>query len=148
MPRSPYTLAATLLITAALITGCASNGGGYNEAPVEADIATGYYAGNWYGPNPDRVLGGLWCTVTPAGEDKWDAKFVATFGETGEYDVSLQGKREGNRVVFGGVEDLGASEGGAFDWTGYIEGDNFNGEYTASTYKGTFKMYRTEKPAE
>ena len=146
MPHSPLAIATTLIFTAVLLTGCAHTSGDYDKSQAEVDTVSGYYAGNWYGPNPGKPLGGLWCTVTPAGDDTWDAKFVATFGETGEYDVSLQGRREGRSVIFGGAEDLGASNDGVFDWTGRIEGDTFFGEYTASTYKGTFKMYRTEKP--
>ena len=69
MPRLPITYAATLLITAALLTGCASNGGGYNESQAQVDTVSGYYAGNWYGPVPGKPLGGLWCTVSPDGDD-------------------------------------------------------------------------------
>ena len=42
----------------------------------------------------------------------------ATFGGFGEYDVRLEGQRDGDKVVFDGAVDLGETSGGVFDWTG------------------------------
>lgn len=145
MPRLSLRHAASVLAIALLFTGCATNGGDYDKP---ADTVSGFYDGHWYGPDPEKPLGTLNCTVTPAGGDKWNAHFVATFGETGEYDVDLRGVRDGDRVVFGGNEDLGEDQGGMFKWTGQISGDAFTGNYAASTYKGTFRMERAEAPAE
>ena len=33
-------------------------------------------------------------------------------------------------------------------WTGEIVGDTFNGEYKAAGYTGTFRMEKTDPPAE
>jgi hypothetical protein len=135
--RTPALLLA--LAAAGVITpGCA-------HMPDEsaADGVSGYYVGHWYGPNPEKPLGELTCTITPKGPDTWDAFFIATFGEVGEYEVPLEGKREDSKVVFGGDVDLGESEGGVFEWTGEIVGDTFNGNYKAATYVGTFRMKKT-----
>ena len=110
------------------------------------DTVSGYYEGDWYGPNPDRPLGELTCTITPAGPDAWDALFFATFGGFGEYEVGLEGHREGERVVFGGSVDLGETSGGVFNWDGEIVGDEFNGTYTSQGINGSFRMERAPAP--
>lgn len=130
-------------LTAILIAGCATTG----RTPKE-DAVTGYYVGHWYGPNPERPLGELTCTVVPAeNAGQWHATFFATFGETGTYEVPLEGRREGDRVLFGGAANLGASDG-VYEWTGEIVGDRFNGTYSGGGLRGTFRMTRAEKDEE
>ena len=131
-------------LIAALTTGCAHT---TNETMAADDVA-GFYDGHWYGPNPEKPLGTLNCTITPSGPDTWDAYFIATFGEVGEYEVPLQGRRENGKVIFGGDVDLGEEEGGVFGWTGEIVDGQFNGNYKAATYVGTFSMTKTDPPAE
>jgi hypothetical protein len=133
--------ALSLLAVAILAAGCA-----HTRESQLADTVSGYYEGNWYGPNPDRPLGELTCTIVPAGPGAWDATFFATYGGAGEYEVALQGHREGERVIFGGDVNLGETAGGIFTWNGAIEGDQFNGTYTSKGINGTFRMTRAEKP--
>jgi hypothetical protein len=135
---------AVMTLATLLTFGCAHTA----EDTTPADEVAGYYDGHWYGPNPDKPLGTLNCTITPSGPDTWDAYFVATFGEVGEYEVPLQGRRENGKVIFGGDVDLGEEEGGVFGWTGEIVDGQFNGEYKAATYTGTFSMEKTDPPAE
>ena len=78
----------------------------------------------------------------------WDATFFASFGGFGEYEVAMEGARDGDRVVFGGSVDLGETSGGVFDWDGEVEGDEFRGAYTSKMISGTFKMQRAAAPAE
>lgn len=130
-----------MLAMAVVAGGCAHT---RESAPV--DTVTGYYEGHWYGPNPDRPLGELTATIVPAGPNTWDATFFATYGGFGEYEVPMQGQREGDKVLFGGDMDLGETAGGVFTWTGEIEGDQFNGVYTSKGISGTFRMTRAEKP--
>ena len=110
------------------------------------DTVSGYYDGDWYGPNPARPLGDLTCWIVPEGEDAWKATFTAHYGGVGEYEVSLDGKREGERVVFGGAVDLGDTAGGVFNWNGEIVGNEFNGTYTSKGISGSFKMVRAPAP--
>lgn len=140
----PTAITISVLLAALMLAGCAHT----RESSAAMDAVSGYYAGHWYGPNPEKALGTLDCTITAKGEDAWDAHFVATFGEVGEYEVPLEGKRTEGKVLFGGAVDLGESEGGVFEWTGEIVDEVFNGEYTARGYTGTFKMTKTERPAE
>ncbi len=129
-----------LLLVAA--GGCSHmRGGGGASDPV-----SGYYAGSWYGPNPDTPLGNLTCTITPKGSDTWDALFTATFGGVGEYELGLEGQEEEGKVVFSGSLDLGATAGGVFKWNGEIVEGKFIGSYTSEFVSGTFSMEKTEPP--
>lgn len=125
-----------------LLAGCAST----PDTAPPPDTVSGYYAGHWYGPNPEQPLGELMCTITPKDANSWNAHFVATFGETGEYQVPLEGNRLDGKVVFDGEVDLGGDQGGVFEWSGEIVGDTFNGEYSAARYTGTFRMTKTTPP--
>lgn len=127
------------------LSGCAHTGSGGDAA---MDTVSGYYAGDWYGPDPTKPAGELYCTITPNSADTWDALFVALFGERGEYEVPLEGRRVGGSVVFEGEVDLGSSDGGKFQWKGEILDGRFDGEYTTTGYGGTFKMTKTDPPAE
>jgi len=138
----PFSIVVLLLLGSLMQMGCV------HTSESATDMVSGYYAGDWFGPNPEKSLGSLNCTITAKGADTWHAHFVATFGEVGEYEVPLEGKRVDGKVVFGGAVDLGESEGGVFEWGGEIVGDEFNGEYKASGYVGTFRMTKTTKPAE
>lgn len=132
---------AIALLCALVLAGCATTDGGGG-----ADTVSGYFEGNWYGPNADKPLGELNCTAMKSGADAWDAVFAATFGGFGEYEVPLEGKRDGDKVVFGGEMDLGELQGGVFTWNGEIVGDEFNGSYTSKMISGTFRMKRSPKP--
>ena len=131
----------TVLLFVCFTSGCAHLGesGGGKDLPA-------YFEGSWYGPHPDNALGVLNCTITPTGDGQWDALFFATFGGQGEYEVELNGTTVDDTIVFKGSVDLGATSGGVFDWTGVIEGDNFDGSYTSKFINGTCKMTRAEKP--
>jgi len=106
------------------------------------DMVSGDYDGDWYGPNPDRPLGELTCKIVRKDRETWDAVFSATFGGFGEYDVGLEGRRDGDKVVFEGSIDLGETSGGVFDWKGEIVNDQFNGSYTSQMINGTFRMVK------
>lgn len=131
----------SIVIVGVFASGCAHLG----ESGKGPD-ASGYYAGNWYGPNPEKPLGELTCTIEPSGEGNWDALFFATFGGVGEYEVNLAGVTEGDSILFKGSVDLGETSGGVFDWTGIIIDDGFDGEYTSQFISGTFKMTKSSKP--
>jgi len=96
---------------------------GHFGAHEPEDSVSGYYEGHWYGPNPELPLGTLTCTITPSGPDAWNAVFFATFGETGTYEVPLEGRREDGKVLFGGAVNLGETDG-VYEWTGEIVGDS------------------------
>jgi hypothetical protein len=131
-------LLATFVLLIAVLTGAC----GHLQGGSAPDTVSGLYQGDWYGPNPDRSLGELDCSIARKDAETWDATFSATFGGFGEYDVSLEGKRVDDKVVFEGSIDLGETSGGVFDWTGEIVGDQFNGSYTSKFINGTFRMVK------
>lgn len=135
----------TKILLLCLITAAASGCAHLGQSGGGAD-ASGYYAGHWYGPNPNQPLGELNCTITATGGGNYDALFFAVFGGMGEYEVPLKGTTQDGAVVFDGSVDLGETSGGVFDWKGSIVDDVFNGTYTSKFINGTFKMSKTEKP--
>ncbi len=140
--RTSASLASVLLLSALSMGGCGHLGEGGSP-----DGVSGMYDGDWYGPNAERALGELTCTIVRRDGETWDATFFASFGGFGEYEVPLEGRREGDRVVFGGTVDLGETSGGVFEWTGEIVGQSFNGSYTSKLISGTFRMVKTSAEA-
>ena len=139
MIRFPISAA---LATMVLIAPILSGGCSHLREGGSTDNVSGSYDGDWYGPNKDRPLGELTCVIVRRDSATWDATFSATFGGFGEYDVPLEGRREGEKVVFGGSMDLGETSGGVFEWKGEIVGENFTGLYTSRFINGTFRMVK------
>ncbi len=106
------------------------------------DPVSGAWEGNWYLTNMPKPGGKLTCTVERTERNQWKAVFVAEFGQTASYKVELLGKREGDKVAFGGDVDLGATSGGVFHWSGQADGEKFTGQYASKFYTGTFEMKR------
>lgn len=88
--------------------------------------------------------GELRSTVKQVDGEKWEARFSGYCNRQFVYDVKMQGKRDGEKVVFEGKADLGEKDGGVYTWTGEMIGDKFTGKYKSEKgKKGTFVM----KPA-
>ncbi len=136
------TLSTVVLLTPMLTGGC-----GHLRDGGSSEIVSGYYDGDWYGPNAEEPLGELACMIVRRDGETWDATFSATFGGFGEYDVRLEGRRVGDKVVFGGSVDLGETSGGVFDWNGEIVDERFTGTYTSRFINGTFRMVKTAPEA-
>ena len=141
-PRTSAILATAVILAAVLSGGCA-----HLREGESAVMVSGSYDGDWYGPNAERPLGELSCTIVRRDRETWDAVFFASFGGFGEYDVRLEGRRVGERVVFDGSIDLGETSGGVFDWTGEIVGERFTGTYTSRFISGTFRLVKTSPEA-
>ena len=141
--RARLLAAAALLPALALAGGCQSMslfGGG--------DPATGTWEGSWYIGSGEQPGGALTAVVEPAGKGQWLAVFKATFGQgaEGTYDVDIAGRREGDRIVFGGQTDQGENSGGIYTFSGTIEGDLFQGQYEAGPiFRGRFVMHRADE---
>jgi hypothetical protein len=116
--------------------------------PWGKDDVPGEYKGSWFVGNSTTPAGGLDATITE-GEAKgeYDTVFRAEFGQRANYEMSLQGRRQGDKVVFEGEEDLGAASGGVFAWKGEIVDGVFTGSYTSRFVNGTFKMTKVEGAA-
>lgn len=115
------------------------------EKSVKADKdlnVSGKWVGTWESTKNKGHGGGLSCDATEKAKNEWEAVFTAEFGKTKKYNVNLKGKREGDKVVFGGKVDLGKDDGGVFTWTGRATEKEFTGEYEGGGDAGSFKMAR------
>lgn len=137
------TLAIVVVLTAAAFVG----GCGHLREGGAPDVISGFYDGDWYGGNAEEPLGELTCTIVRRDKETWDATFFASFGGFGEYEMPLEGRRDSEKVLFGGSIDLGETSGGVFNWTGEIVDGRFNGTYTSRFINGTFRMVKTSPEA-
>ena len=137
------TLAIVVVLTAAAFVG----GCGHLREGGAPDVISGFYDGDWYGGNAEEPLGELTCTIVRRDKERWDATFFASFGGFGEYEMPLEGRRDSEKVLFGGSIDLGETSGGVFNWTGEIADGRFNGTYTSRFINGTFRMVKTSPEA-
>jgi hypothetical protein len=119
------------MILSATLTGC-----GDSFAPPAS------WEGTWEGSNGHA--GELSCQVAAKSDDQWEGKFTGTCDRQFAYEVQMQGRRDGDTILFTGQADLGEKDGGLFQWTGRLAGDQFTGEYQSDGGKtGKFQM----KPA-
>ena len=86
--------------------------------------------------------GDLYCTVKRIDAENYKARFTGYCGRQFAYDITMKGRSEADTVHFEGQADLG-DEDGAYQWTGTIRGDQFDGQYRSAKGKeGTFTMTR------
>ena len=52
----------------------------------------------------------------------------------------MQGRPEGDTVIFKGSIDLGEQNGGVFDWVGRANEEQFVGFYSSAYYTGVFNL--------
>ena len=120
------------LLCAGALLGC-------GQAPPATPAS---WEGTWEGSNGHA--GELHCAVTRKGAEQWEGHFTGTCDRQFAYEVQMQGRKDGDTILFTGKADLGEKDGGLFQWTGRIAGEDFVGEYKSDSGKnGKFKM----KPA-
>ena len=56
----------------------------------------------------------------------------------------MEGRLVGSAVLFKGTADLGARDGGVFDWIGKAGNDEFVGFFTSASYTGVFSLARAK----
>jgi hypothetical protein len=126
-----------LAILCVLLAGCADTATPSANPPAA-------WEGTWEGSNGHA--GELSCQVAAQGDGQWEGKFTGTCDRRFAYEVKMQGKKDGDTIRFTGQADLGEKDGGLFQWTGRIEGDQFIGEYKSDAGKtGKFQMKVAEK---
>jgi hypothetical protein len=113
------------------------------------DIA-GKWTGTWSSFNPARateqpkeMCKQLDAEVVKNG-DVWVATFEGDCGRPYKYKISMNGRLAGGVVLFTGTADLGAQDGGAFDWVGRAATNEFIGFYTSAYATGFFNMTRAK----
>ena len=72
----------------------------------------------------------------------WEATFEGDCGRPYKYTIKMEGRQVGKVVMFKGTTDLGAKDGGVFDWIGRATDKEFVGFFTSAYYTGTFNLAR------
>ena len=106
------------------------------------------WTGRWQVDGAEAYGGDLHCIAQRVGEQKWKAEFsgVHDEDETFEFQMTMAGKKHGDRVVFTGRSNLGKKNGGRYEWTGQIQDDTFTGRYVSTGGRaGSFELTRDER---
>jgi hypothetical protein len=133
-----------IVMTALAATGEAQRGRGPQGPPN----ITGAWTGTWSAFNPAKAstppqeqCAKLSANIAQEGEI-WKAVFEGDCGRPYKYSITMEGRLVGNVVMFKGTVDLGARDGGTYDWIGRAINDEFVGFYTSAFYTGVFNMTR------
>jgi hypothetical protein len=112
------------------------------------DIA-GQWTGTWgvYNPAqgttpPKDICKQLEAKVEQPKDGVWHAVFEGDCGRPYKYTIKMEGRQVGKAVMFKGTTDLGAKDGGVFDWIGRANDKEFIGFFTSANYTGTFNLSR------
>lgn len=122
-----------------------------NSQPTAAkdqvpDIS-GDWTGTWgiYNPAqgstpPKDICKKLEAKVEQPKDGVWQAIFEGDCGRPYKYTIKMEGRQVGKAVMFKGTTDLGAKDGGVFDWIGRANNKEFIGFFTSAGYTGTFNL--------
>jgi hypothetical protein len=142
-------LALTAAVMAVIWTSAFAQGG-RGRGPQPPPNITGAWSGTWSAYNPARAstppnvqCAKLTANITQKG-DVWEAVFEGDCGRPYKYTIAMEGRQSGGVVMFKGSVDLGARDGGVYDWIGRAIDDEFVGFYTSAAYTGVFTMTRVK----
>jgi hypothetical protein len=141
-------VATVTLLLMAIISGDAQQGRG--RGPQAPPNVTGAWTGTWSAYNPAKAstppqeqCAKLSANVAQKG-DVYEAVFEGECGRPYKYTITMEGRAVGGVVMFKGTVDLGARDGGTYDWIGRAIDNEFVGFYTSATYTGVFTMTRAK----
>ena len=150
-----FAMRAGVFVTVVLlaIAGMQAQQGRGRGAQGPPDI-TGKWTGTWTSFNPAQATAQprelckkLDATVVRNG-DTWTATFEGDCGRPYTYKINLEGRLVGGVVMFKGTVDLGAQDGGVFDWVGRGTTGEFIGVYTSAASTGYFNLKKVPAGAE
>ena len=148
MKKNWFVWVVALLVIAASATGDGQGqrGRGQQGPP---DIA-GRWSGTWSSFNPAQataqpkeVCAKLDADVV-RNADTWVATFEGDCGRPYKYKITMNGRLVGGVVMFTGTVDLGAQDGGVYDWVGRATNGEFIGFYTSAYATGFFNLTRSK----
>jgi hypothetical protein len=123
---------------------------GRGRGPQGPPNITGVWTGTWSSYNPARATtppqeqcAKLAATIAQNG-DAWQAVFEGDCGRPYKYSITMEGRLVGGVVMFKGTADLGAQDGGVYDWIGRAVDNEFVGFYTSAAYTGVFSLARAK----
>ena len=111
---------------------------------------TGNWTGTWTSFNPAQATAQprelcktLDASVAKEGES-WIATFEGDCGRPYKYKITMKGRLVGPAVMFTGTVDLGAQDGGVYDWVGRATNNELIGFYTSAHATGFFNLTRAK----
>lgn len=129
----------------------APTGGTTKTAAPQAPDVSGEWSGVWSGYNPAKPETkpvDLCSNLVAKVEQKngaWQASFEGNCGRPYKYEIKMEGRQVGKVIMFKGTTDLGAQDGGVYDWIGRANEKEFVGFFTSAYYTGTFNLTRKAK---
>jgi hypothetical protein len=139
-------IASIVLLSLIACAGWVLAQGRGGRGPAQPLDISGNWTGTWssYNPNvpttpPNVVCAKLDAKVVKNG-DVWEASFEGDCGRQYKYNIKMEGRQTGNAVLFKGTADLGAQDGGVYDWIGRANNTEFIGFYTNAFTTGFFNL--------
>jgi hypothetical protein len=137
-----------LIVAGATVTTAAR--GQRGRGPQGPPDIAGKWTGTWSSFNPAQATAQpkemckqLDAEIVKNG-DVWVATFEGDCGRPYKYKISMNGRLSGGVVLFTGTADLGAQDGGVYDWVGRAANNEFIGFYTSAHAAGFFSMTRAK----
>jgi hypothetical protein len=122
------------------------------STPAQAPDISGVWTGIWSSYNPAKgetppkeLCKKLTCNISQK-DGVWQATFEGDCGRPYKYSIKMEGRQVGKVVLFKGTTDLGAQDGGVYDWIGRANDKEFVGFFTSAYYTGIFSLTREKKP--
>lgn len=139
----------TLLIV--LVSLVTTNAGAQRgRGPQPPPEIAGKWTGSWSSFNPAQattqpkeMCKQLDAEIVRNG-DTWIATFVGDCGRPYKYKIGMNGRLSAGAVLFTGTADLGAQDGGVYDWVGRATTNEFIGFYTSAHATGFFNLTRAK----
>ena len=136
------------LITVVLVSSISSSQTPSTQQNPPAPDISGDWTGTWgsynpaQGSAPVKELCKKLDSKVAFKDGAWEATFEGDCGRPYKYTIKMKGRQVGKVVMFQGTTDLGAKDGGVFDWIGRATEKEFVGFFTSAYYTGTFNLAR------
>jgi hypothetical protein len=136
-----------------LIVICFSTANAQSQTPQTKDQTpdiSGEWTGTWgvyspaQGTTPPKDICKRLDAKVEYKNNAWVATFEGDCGRPYKYTIKMEGRQVGKVVLFKGTTDLGAKDGGVFDWIGRANEKEFVGFFTSGFYTGTFNLTRSK----
>jgi len=140
-----HRIATALVFILLTVAVCVAQTQSPDSKQAPPDIS-GNWSGTWgtynpaQGTTPPKDICKSLAAKVEAKNGVWEATFEGDCGRPYKYTIKMEGRLVGKVVMFKGTTDLGARDGGVFDWIGRATDKEFVGFFTSSSYTGTFNL--------
>jgi hypothetical protein len=145
MIKRSVILLSCLALSAGLVL---AQGRGQRGGAAQPLDISGKWTGTWssYSPVQASTPPNVVCAKLDANvvlnNGVWEAVFEGDCGRPYKYSIKMEGRQSGSAVLFKGTADLGAADGGVYDWIGRANNTDFIGFYTNAFTTGVFSLKR------